>query len=130
MDDGLKDLIQELRDYGNARKGELAGMMLEAANRLEEMDTRLRIPDRGWITDRDPTPEEVEHAGDLGFILCISGRIENRVYSHAIDMTDNYFEEDGRWYLNGAHPNKTVDAQGVEHGVFTVHGWMLPPEEV
>lgn len=35
MDNGLKDFIQELRDYGNARKGELAGMMLEAANRLE-----------------------------------------------------------------------------------------------
>lgn len=35
MDDGLKDFIQELRDYGNARRGELAGMMLEAANRLE-----------------------------------------------------------------------------------------------
>lgn len=34
-DNGLKDFIQELRDYGNARKGELAGMMLEAANRLE-----------------------------------------------------------------------------------------------
>ena len=35
MDNGLKDFIQELREYGNARKGELAGMMLEAANRLE-----------------------------------------------------------------------------------------------
>ena len=37
MDQGLKDLIDELREYGNARKGELAGMVLEAANRLEEM---------------------------------------------------------------------------------------------
>ena len=37
MDDGLKDFIQQLRDYGNARKGELAGMLLEAANRLEEL---------------------------------------------------------------------------------------------
>ena len=37
MDNGLKDFIEELREYGNARKGELAGMLLEAANRLEEM---------------------------------------------------------------------------------------------
>ena len=37
MDDGLKDLIEELDDYGKARKGELAGMVLEAANRLREM---------------------------------------------------------------------------------------------
>lgn len=41
MDDGLKDFIQELRDYGNARKGELAGMILEAANRLEELEERV-----------------------------------------------------------------------------------------
>lgn len=41
MDKGLKDLIEELRDYGNARKGELAGMVLEAANRLEELDERV-----------------------------------------------------------------------------------------
>ena len=37
MDDGLNDLIEELDDYGRARKGELAGMVLEAANRLREM---------------------------------------------------------------------------------------------
>ena len=37
MDNGLQDLIDELREYGIARKGELAGMVLEAANRLEEL---------------------------------------------------------------------------------------------
>lgn len=41
MDEGLKDLIDELRDYGNAGKGKLAGMLLEAANRLEELAERV-----------------------------------------------------------------------------------------
>ena len=63
MDEGLKDLIQELRDYGNARRGALAGMVLEAANRLEAMDHQMGVLidtyDR-WITDRGPTPEECE----------------------------------------------------------------------
>ena len=125
MDDGLKDFIQELRDYGNARRGELAGMILEAANRLEYMNMQLRMADGGWITDRDPTPEEVEQAGDIGFILCISGQIDNAGYIHAVDMCDNYFE-DGKWYLHGAHPSKiTIDGEEIER--YTVHGWMLPP---
>ncbi len=47
MDDGLKDFIQELRDYGNARRGDLAGMILEAANRLEFMSMQLRIAGQG-----------------------------------------------------------------------------------
>lgn len=34
-DNGLQDLIDELREYGIARKGELAGMVLKAANQLE-----------------------------------------------------------------------------------------------
>ena len=34
-DNGLKDLIEDLRDYGNARRGEIAGLTLEAANRLD-----------------------------------------------------------------------------------------------
>lgn len=37
MDDGLNDLIEELEEYGRTRKGELAVMVLEAANRLREM---------------------------------------------------------------------------------------------
>jgi hypothetical protein len=79
-----------------------------------------------WITDRDPTPEEVEQAGDVGFIICISGKLGACVYQHAIDMQDNFFE-DGCWYLHGAQPNKTVGLQGDEHEVYKVHGWMLPP---
>ena len=58
MDDGIKDFIQELREYGNARKGDLAGMILEAANRLEFMDMRLRMAER-WITAKDLTTEEI-----------------------------------------------------------------------
>lgn len=128
MDDGLKDFIQELRDYGNARKGELAGMMLEAANRLEVMDMRLRLADGcRWVTDRDPNVDEVIDAGDNGFIICFSGRIDNAIYEHAIDMTDNFFEEDGRWYLHGATPNKTIGLNGDGHEVWTLHGWMVPP---
>ena len=37
MDKGVKDLIDELREYAAPRKGDLAGMLLEAANRLEEI---------------------------------------------------------------------------------------------
>jgi hypothetical protein len=47
MDDGLKDFIQELRDYGNARRGDLAGMILEAANRLEFMSMQLHLAGQG-----------------------------------------------------------------------------------
>ena len=126
MDDGLKYFIQELRDYGNARKGELAGMMLEAANRLEYTDMQLRMADRGWITDRGPTPEECEAVDATGFIICLSGTIDNVTYVHAIDMSDNVYE-DGRWYLHGATPNKTIGLNGDEHEVWTLHGWMLPP---
>ena len=79
-----------------------------------------------WIIDRDPTPEEVEQAGDVGFILCISGKLGACTYDHAIDMQDNFFE-DGRWYLHGGMPNKTSGLQGDEYEMYKVHGWMLPP---
>ena len=79
-----------------------------------------------WITDRDPTPEEVEQAGDVGFIICISGKLGTCVYQHATDMQDNFFE-DGRWYLHGGLPNKTSGLQGDEYEMYKVHGWMLPP---
>lgn len=42
MDNGLKDFIEELRGYANARRGELAGMILEAANRLEEQAEEIK----------------------------------------------------------------------------------------
>lgn len=74
-----------------------------------------------WITDREPTDDEVEYAGDCGFILCISGTRGSQRYDHAIVMDDNYYEE-GRWYLGGTGLTDDI----------TVHGWMLPPawEEV
>ena len=40
MDNGVKNLIDELREYAAPRKGELAGMLLEAANRLEELTVK------------------------------------------------------------------------------------------
>lgn len=46
MDKGLKDLIEELREYAAPRKGELAGMLMEAANRLEECGGKLEKIDR------------------------------------------------------------------------------------
>lgn len=79
-----------------------------------------------WITDRDPTLEEREAVEATGFIICLSGTLDNVTYDHAIDMQDNWYE-DGRWYLHGVHPNKTIGLQGDEHEVFKVHGWMLPP---
>ena len=109
MDNGVKDLIDELREYAAPRKGELAGMLLEAANRLEELST-------AWITDREPTDDEVKYAGDCGFILCISGTRGSQRYDHAIVMDDNYYEG-GRWYIRGGGRPDTI----------TVHGWMLPP---
>lgn len=93
----------------------------------EDQDKTIKIlQERTWITDRDPTPEECEAVSATGFIICISGTIENVIYNRAIDMQDNWYE-DGRWYLHGAHPNKTKGLQGDEHEVFKVHGWMLPP---
>ena len=68
-----------------------------------------------WITDRNPTPEEVEAAGDVGFILCISGEYVAQTYDHAIDMSSNFYE-DGDWYVHG------VKAKWA-----TIHGWMMPP---
>ena len=50
MSDGTKDLIDELREYAGQRKGELAGMMLEAANRLEEMSEAVKERDRLRMT--------------------------------------------------------------------------------
>lgn len=117
MTTGTQDLIDELRRYAAPRKGELAGMLLEAANRLQE---------RTWITDRAPTLYECEAVDATGFIICISGTVGNVTYDHAINMQDNYYE-DGRWYLHGALPNKIKGLQGDEHEVFTMHGWMLPP---
>jgi hypothetical protein len=69
-----------------------------------------------WVTDRNPTPEEVERAGDVGFILCISGRIGGGTYEKGICMTDCYFDE-GRWAELGSF-----------HENITVHGWCLPPD--
>lgn len=68
-----------------------------------------------WITDRTPTQAETDYAGDVGFILCISGRIGPQIYDYAIVMGDCYYD-DGKWYINGVY----------KKGI-TVHGWMLPP---
>ena len=108
MDNGVKDLIEELREYAAPRKGELAGMLLEAANRLEELS-------RPWITDREPTEEECESCDATGFIVCISGPDGSITYDHAIDMTENYYDH-GEWFIHGCKKD----------GI-TVHGWMLPP---
>lgn len=69
-----------------------------------------------WITDRNPTPEEVKEAGDTGFIVCISGHHGWSDYDHTVDMIENTFER-GEWYIHG------FKTQGL-----TVHGWMLPPK--
>ena len=69
-----------------------------------------------WITDRTPTQEECELAGDTGFILCVSGRKDNWNYDHAIIMTDNFY--DNGWYIDGFSANMYN---------LTIHGWMMPP---
>ena len=112
MDKGLKDLIKELRDYAAPRKGELAGMLLEAANRLEEQSRSQRR----WITGRKPTAAETEEAGDTGFILCISGTSDNIKYHNAVVMGDNYYEN-GKWYVRGCSINDDIK----------VHAFMVPP---
>ena len=57
MDNGLKDLIDELREYAAPRRGELAGMLLEAANRLEEQESELSVYRR---VDLETNPETIE----------------------------------------------------------------------
>lgn len=83
-------------------------------DQIEALDMAITALN-GWITDRDPTPEEIEAAGDVGFILCISGEYVAQTYDHAIDMSSNFYE-DGAWYVHG------VKAKWA-----TVHGWMMPP---
>ena len=62
MDKGLSDLIEELREYAAPRKGELAGMILEAANRLEKQAKvirdcmAIREWSPGWMTKRGTEP--------------------------------------------------------------------------
>lgn len=83
-------------------------------DQIEALDMAIAALN-GWITDRDPTPEEIEATGDVGFILCISGEYVAQTYDHAIDMNFNYFD-DGKWYIHG-----------VQQRWATVHGWMMPP---
>ena len=68
-----------------------------------------------WVKNRNPTEQECEEAGDIGFILCVHGQYGNATYNHAIVLGDNFFE-DGMWYVNarGGHD-------------LTILGWMLPP---
>ncbi len=68
-----------------------------------------------WIIDRDPTEEEIDQAGDIGFILCVSGRRGAILYDHAIIMGDNWFENN-QWYIGG-----------LGHTGLTIHGFMVPP---
>lgn len=68
-----------------------------------------------WITDRTPTNNEIEEAGDVGFILCVSGKRDNFTYEHAILMYDNFYEDD-KWYIFG-----------VADDSLTIHGWLMPP---
>ncbi len=71
-----------------------------------------------WITDRNPTEEECEEAGDVGFIVCISGQRGNEQFHHAIIM-------DGCWF--GDHEDERWLIEGWDQCDLTVHGWMLPP---
>ena len=114
--------IEILRDYAAERKGELAFNMNEAADRLEQAEwdiKRLRDQISGpkWITGRTPTEDEIAFAGDIGFIVCISGTNDTWTYERAVDMGGNFFE-DGEWYLHGVKMPETI----------TVLGFMLPPE--
>ena len=76
MDSGLKDLIDELREYAAPRKGELAGMLLEAANRLEEQDSELSIYRR---IDLETDPETIEGLYNADEI---SIKLRNVVHGH------------------------------------------------
>ena len=60
--------------------------------------------------DEEPQDEEVE------YIICVSGKIGNIEYDHAVLMGDNYYES-GKWYIRG-HRKEGV----------TVLAWMEAPE--
>ncbi len=77
--------------------------------------TAVEKQKRGWELYRNPTEEECRKAGDVGFIVCVSGKRGKQTFDHAIMMTDCTFE-DGRWYVNG------ISSRGLR-----IHGWMMPP---
>lgn len=68
-----------------------------------------------WITGRTPTEDEVTDAGDVGFIICYSGKVESVIYDHAICMGNVSFEEE-KWAIDGFFQRD-----------ITVHGFMTPP---
>lgn len=71
-----------------------------------------------WVMDGNPTAEDVEKAGDVGFILCVSGARKERItYDHGI-ITECFYEDD-RWYIHGV---STEDWDEIE-----IHGWMITP---
>ena len=76
MDKGLKDLINELREYAAPRRGELAGMLLEAANRLEEQGQILETHKRIDLETQPGTVEGLYNQGE------ISLKLRNVIHGH------------------------------------------------
>lgn len=75
-----------------------------------------------WVTDRNPTCEEVDEAGDTGLILCVSGSMHNFKLDHVVimDTFNDFFE--GQWFIQGNREDEYKD--------LVIHGWMMPPEPI
>ena len=113
----LEELADAINDYGDYY-GEYDRMFDGILEQAEKEKRKAVAGAMKWITDRDPTEEEVEYAGDVGFILCFTGVWGMNTYDHAIAMGENHYEN-GEWYIYGFKAgNENI----------TIHGWMLPPE--
>ena len=98
-------------------------MSANTIRRIKEGKLMAEIAKCGdWITDRNPTEEEVEKAGDTGFILCISGMMGNDSYYHAVIVDEFNDFYNGVWYIKGVAERYYKD--------LAIHGWMMPPEPI
>ena len=112
MDDGLKEFIQELRAYGNARKGELAGMMLEAANRLEVFNNAHKLVHReaakGIAWHNVLGEEGTENSITIKSYVCALSYADSLMSGEdAVGMFSAYEEE-----LNAVHTEDSLRPMG------------------
>jgi len=103
--------VRQREFYAHERGIDPSGKVYEESKLVLELLEQRPAHD-GWHKYPDEKPQDE----DLEYIICVSGKIGNIEYDHAVLMGDNYFE-DGKWYIHG-HRKEGV----------TVLAWMEPPE--